>query len=91
MFGIDNEDDFQRYHRENLVKIAEINTDFGLNDGNGSFLAKRRAGRVLHREVNREAGKFGLRYNLGGSFMNVGARVVEYSEATQVKTIKHKA
>ena len=80
MFGISNEEDFQRFHRENLKKIAEINTEFGLNGGNGSFLAKRRAGRVLHRLVNHEAGKHGLRYNLQGHFMNTGTRSFEYDE-----------
>jgi hypothetical protein len=80
MFGISNEVDFQRFHRENLKKIAEINVEFGLNGGNGSFLAKRRAGRVLQRAVNREAGKHGLRYNLQGHFMNTGAHVLEYRD-----------
>lgn len=80
MYGISDEEDFQRFHRENLVKIAEINAEFGLNGGNGSFLAKRRAGRVLHRAVNSEAGKHGLRYDLRGHFMNTGTRVLEYHE-----------
>ena len=88
MFGISNEEDFQRYHRDNLVKIAEINTEFGLNNGNGSFLAKRRAGRVLQRSVNREAGKLGLRYNLQGHFMNTSAHVLEYDE--KVRPIRGK-
>ncbi len=89
MFGISNEEDFQRFHRENLVKIAEINKEFGLNDGNGGFLTKRRAGRVLQRAVNREAGKYGLRYNLQGHFMNTGTHTFEYDE--NVHPIKVKA
>jgi hypothetical protein len=83
MFGISKEEDFQRFHRENLLKIAEINTEFGLNAGNGSFLAKRRAGRVLHRSVNHEAAKHGLRYNLQGHFMNTGMHVLEYVDDNQ--------
>jgi hypothetical protein len=89
MFGISNEEDFQRFHRENLMKIAEINTEFGLNGGNGGFLAKRRAGRVLQRAVNREAGKHGLRYNLQGHFMNTGTHAFEYDE--KVRPIKGRA
>ena len=78
MFGTSNEEDFQRFHRENLQKIAEINAEFGLNGGSGSFFAKRRAARVLHRTVNSEAGKHGLHYNLQGHFMNTGMLVLEY-------------
>ena len=87
MFGISNEADFQRYHRENLAKIAEINTEFGLNNGNGSFLAKRRAGRALQRSVNGEAGKYGLRYNLQGHFMNTGLNAFAYDEEMQSKAV----
>lgn len=78
MFGISKEEGFQRFHRENLYMISEINNEFSLNGGNGSFFAKRRAELVLHRTVNREAGKHGLHYNLQGHFMNTGMHVLEY-------------
>jgi hypothetical protein len=86
MFGISNEEDFQRFHRENLAKIAEINKEFGLNGGNGSFLAKRRAGRVLKRVVNDEAGKYGLHYNLQGHFMNTGEYPLQFDDGTSDKS-----
>lgn len=70
--GIATKEEFQRFHRKNLDVIAQINAEFGLLDGIGGLMAKRRAKHALKLRVNTPAAAYGLHYDLDGRFMSFG-------------------
>ena len=70
--AITTPEDFQRFHRKNLDEVSQINAEFGLRDGIGGLMAKRRANYALELRVNADAAQYGLQYNLEGRFLNMG-------------------
>lgn|GEM_PF-6573536 len=65
-------------HLESLEKIQQIRTEYGVQSGLGSLLAKRRAIKAIRKEVNVHAGHYGIAYDLKGRIMNFGRLNVDF-------------
>jgi len=65
-------------HQESLDKIQEIRKEYGVKNGLGNLLAKRRAIRAIRKEVNVRAGNYGIAYDLKGRIMNFGRMNVDF-------------
>ena len=65
-------------HQESLNKIQEIREEYGVRNGLGSFVAKRRAIKAIRKEVNVRAGNYGIAYDLKGRILNFGRMNVDF-------------
>lgn len=66
------------FHLQSLHEIQRIRKEHGVKNGFGSFLAKRRAIRVIRKEVNVQAGHYGIAYDLKGRILNFGRLNVDF-------------
>ncbi|GLQ34752.1 hypothetical protein GCM10007939_10350 [Amylibacter marinus] len=93
MFGINTEEDFQKFHAENLEKIKRINKTYAGQGGMAGFWARRQAKRTLKKDVNEKANLFGLHYDLDGLFMSAhstkfpGTQVQKPANSSKIRGI----